>query len=118
MWSQIVAIAEKVMSALAPLLSLKYTSVYRHSSPRSRCFQIIGLDILLDNNCKAWLLEVNGNPSLRSGKLRLRGSGQGVFFSTKIEVAGCAASLPGATGMAQIGGATQTSIHRFAFPGR
>ncbi|PHJ15131.1 tubulin-tyrosine ligase family protein [Cystoisospora suis] len=65
-WSQIVAIVGKVMSSLAPLLSLKYTSVYRQPSPRSRCFQIIGLDILLDSNCKAWLLEVNGNPSLRS----------------------------------------------------
>lgn len=29
-----------------------------------RCFQIFGFDILIDKKLKAWLLEVNANPSL------------------------------------------------------
>mmetsp|Transcript_20764 Transcript_20764/g.20511 ORF Transcript_20764/g.20511 Transcript_20764/m.20511 type:complete len:141 (+) Transcript_20764:1266-1688(+) len=29
-----------------------------------RCFQIFGFDILVDKKMKAWLLEVNANPSL------------------------------------------------------
>ena len=33
-----------------------------HSNPRS--FQILGLDILIDENFNAWLMEVNANPSL------------------------------------------------------
>ena len=29
-----------------------------------KCFQILGLDILVDQDMKTWLLEVNDNPSL------------------------------------------------------
>lgn len=30
----------------------------------SKCFQILGLDILVDESLNAWLMEVNANPSL------------------------------------------------------
>ena len=30
-----------------------------------KCFHIIGVDVLLTEDCKAWLLEINANPSLR-----------------------------------------------------
>ena len=33
-----------------------------HSNPR--CFQVLGLDILIDENWFVWLMEVNANPSL------------------------------------------------------
>ena len=33
-----------------------------HANPR--CFQVLGLDILIDDNWHVWLLEVNANPSL------------------------------------------------------
>ena len=29
-----------------------------------RCFQFLGIDILIDQNLKAWLMEINANPSL------------------------------------------------------
>ena len=33
-----------------------------HANPR--CFQVLGLDILIDDNWFVWLMEVNANPSL------------------------------------------------------
>lgn len=30
-----------------------------------KCFHILGVDVLLTSDCKAWLLEINANPSLR-----------------------------------------------------
>lgn len=36
----------------------------------SRCFQILGLDILVDEGGKPWLLEVNNNPSLSIDEVR------------------------------------------------
>lgn len=34
------------------------------ADPVGKSFLILGLDILIDQNLKAWLLEVNDNPSL------------------------------------------------------
>lgn len=30
----------------------------------SKVFHVLGLDILIDKKCKAWLMEINANPSL------------------------------------------------------
>lgn len=56
--------AQKTIIALEPYLKNAYHCFINtnHSNPRS--FQILGLDVLVDENLNAWLLEVNANPSL------------------------------------------------------
>ncbi|KAL8450495.1 hypothetical protein Emag_003162 [Eimeria magna] len=66
-WQSIKDITVKTFVSLQPWLNLRYRHVYRGARQHepSRCFQFLGLDILLDENDKCWLLEVNSNPSLR-----------------------------------------------------
>lgn len=37
---------------------------FRHSDNKSRCFEIMGFDIMFDKKLKPWILEVNHSPSL------------------------------------------------------
>ncbi|KAL8427380.1 hypothetical protein Efla_006411 [Eimeria flavescens] len=66
-WQSIKDITVKTFVCLQPWLELRYRHVYRGARQHepSRCFQFLGLDILLDEDDKCWLLEVNSNPSLR-----------------------------------------------------
>lgn len=61
---QIRDVAQKTIIALEPYLKNAYHCFIstNHSNPRS--FQILGLDILIDESLNVWLLEVNANPSL------------------------------------------------------
>lgn len=34
------------------------------SSAKGDCFQILGFDVFIDENLKAWILEINDHPSL------------------------------------------------------
>jgi tubulin polyglutamylase TTLL5 len=37
-----------------------------HPPNPSNCFELLGFDVLIDNNLKPWLLEVNLSPSLNT----------------------------------------------------
>ena len=43
------------------------------------CYQIIGVDVFIDAKLKAWVLEVNDNPSLNINLNKEGGKGQGLI---------------------------------------
>jgi len=57
----------KALVAVNPLLKHSYKSSIKHSSTNdlnSCCFEILGFDIMVDQNLKPWLIETNHHPSL------------------------------------------------------
>ena len=56
--------AAKTVIALEPYLKSAYNTFMSQDHDDPRCFQILGLDILVDENHNCWLMEVNANPSL------------------------------------------------------
>ncbi|AFZ79935.1 tubulin-tyrosine ligase family member protein [Theileria equi strain WA] len=64
-WTQIKQIAENVASALYPHISINSGCLSGTRNP-PKLFQILGLDVIIDIYGKAWLLEVNSNPSLKT----------------------------------------------------
>jgi tubulin polyglutamylase TTLL6/13 len=61
---QIEELAAKTIIALEPYLKNAYHCFISTDHENPRCFQILGLDILIDENWNCWLMEVNANPSL------------------------------------------------------
>eukprot|EP01022_Parablepharisma_sp_SALTPOND_P029179 TRINITY_DN72748_c0_g1_i1.p1 TRINITY_DN72748_c0_g1~~TRINITY_DN72748_c0_g1_i1.p1 ORF type:complete len:639 (+),score=97.27 TRINITY_DN72748_c0_g1_i1:132-2048(+) len=53
----------KTLCAVQPLLKHSYRSCQSNDYSNNKCFEILGFDILLDQNLKPWLLEVNHSPS-------------------------------------------------------
>ena len=47
-----------------PFLVHTYKTVFKNEDKKSRCFEILGFDILIDEDLKPWVLEVNHSPSL------------------------------------------------------
>jgi len=49
----------KTMIVAQPSLSHLYKSCQPDDLENQLCFQILGFDILIDEDCKPWLIEVN-----------------------------------------------------------
>ena len=54
----------KTVIALEPYLKNAYHCFVSADHENPRCFQVLGLDILMDDQWNCWLMEVNANPSL------------------------------------------------------
>jgi tubulin polyglutamylase TTLL6/13 len=52
------------IGAIQPFLASNYHTAIRYGDRKSRCFEILGFDILIDRQLHPWILEVNCMPSL------------------------------------------------------
>ena len=59
-------IVRLTLTAAQPCLSSSYHIGVSANDGKSRCFEILGFDILIDDKSRPWLLEVNCMPSLAS----------------------------------------------------
>jgi hypothetical protein len=65
--SQIENIIRLTVISIQPLLATNYRTAIPWHDGKSRCFEVLGFDILIDKKAIPWLLEVNWAPSLASG---------------------------------------------------
>jgi hypothetical protein len=49
---------------LANFIQQRAQSMLGQNEPVGKMYQVFGFDVLLDENYKAWLLEINDHPSL------------------------------------------------------
>jgi tubulin polyglutamylase TTLL11 len=55
---------QKFLISMHPFLLYNFKAAFQNKTSEAKCFHILGFDILIDENGKAWILEVNSNPSL------------------------------------------------------
>ena len=56
----------KTLIVSQPSLSHLYKSCQPDDLENQLCFQILGFDIMIDEDCKPWLIEVNQSPSFKA----------------------------------------------------
>jgi tubulin polyglutamylase TTLL6/13 len=62
--SEIDSLVRLTIAGVQPFLASNYRAAIPMFDGRSRCFEILGFDVLPDEQCHPWLLEVNCMPSL------------------------------------------------------
>ncbi len=53
----------KTLASAQPVIAHHYRSCQPDSYKNNMCFEILGMDVMLDHKLKPWLLEVNHTPS-------------------------------------------------------
>ena len=62
-WEDIKSLTSELMEIMYPYIYHNYRLLFGNDK-NPKHFHIIGIDIILDQNCKPWLLEINDRPSL------------------------------------------------------
>ena len=86
----------KCASLVAPHLKINFNTTNGHlagsNTSTHNCFQIFGLDILIDSSLKPWILEINASPSLNvftdmncGGKPDIRGGQQDDKYFSEVD---------------------------------
>merc|ERR1712187_295862 len=61
-WETLGALARETADVISEQLSM--TTSHGHGERLSRCFHLLGLDVLFDTSGRPWLLEANYRPSM------------------------------------------------------
>jgi len=64
--TNITSVVQKLVFALEPVIQFNYNVAFEGKDD-GKCFHVLGVDILIDQDLKPWLLEINANPSFNIG---------------------------------------------------
>lgn len=62
--SRVAEVCGKVMQVYCPIIENQMTKLTNKMQLDGKPFEVLGLDVLIDENLKPWVLEINDNPSL------------------------------------------------------